>query len=50
MVKANQLFFLKKNSGLCVMVSVTAKMLSQKLEISFIETAAILVVEVVGWS
>ena len=30
------------------MVSVTAKMLSQKLEISFIETATILVVEVVG--
>ena len=30
------------------MVSVTVKMLSQKLEISFIETAAILVVEVVG--
>ena len=30
------------------MVSATAKMLSQKLEISFIETAAILVVEVVG--
>ena len=27
------------------MVSVTAKMLSQKLEISFIETATILVVE-----
>ena len=30
------------------MVSVTAKMLSQKLEIFFIETATILVVEVVG--
>ena len=30
------------------MVSVTAKMLSQKLDISFIETATILVIEVVG--